>query len=187
MNESVGEPNGFWAFSLRFYAASGVQQALLQLQDEEGADATTLLYILWRGSRGYRLNEEALTLIEQRTRPWRDGIIKPLRMVRRAMKGFAAGSPVAEALRERIKEAELEAERLLHSALEAQSATVPEAREFSNGVAARSGLSAYADMNGFTMPGPVSDVLVAALLAMSAGQPLSAPRELTTTVPGSSA
>jgi uncharacterized protein (TIGR02444 family) len=171
VNGSVEGQGAFWAFSLRLYALSGVQQLLLQLQDDEDADVTTLLYILWRASCGYRLNEEALTLIEQRTRQWRDGIIKPLRMVRRAMKELATGSPAAEALRKQVKEAELEAERLLQSALEAQSASVPEAREFSNVVAARAGLSAYAAMIGFTMPDSVSAALVAALVTMSAELP----------------
>ena len=173
MNGSPEGQDAFWAFSLRFYAASGVQQVLLQLQDEKGADVTILLYILWRASCGYRLNEEALTLIEQRTRQWRDEIIKPLRMVRRAMKGLAAGSS-AEALRKPVKQAELEAERLLHSALEAQSETLPEAREVSNVVSARSGLSAYADMTGFTMPDPAPDVLMAALVTVSAEQAATA-------------
>jgi uncharacterized protein (TIGR02444 family) len=56
-----------------------VQQVLLRLQDEEGADVTMILYVLWRAWCGSRLDAETLKMIEQRTRPWREEIISPLR------------------------------------------------------------------------------------------------------------
>jgi uncharacterized protein (TIGR02444 family) len=187
VNESAESQGVFWAFSLRLYAGPGVQQVLLRLQDEEGADVTMVLYILWRASCGSRLDTEALTLIEQRTQPWRDGIIRPLRTARRAMKGLVVDSPAAEALRERVKEAELEAERLLHGALEARSAAAPGMREKSTVVAARAGLFAYAAMTAFVLPDSASDVLVAALVALSAQPPNAAVAEPATALPGSSA
>jgi uncharacterized protein (TIGR02444 family) len=187
MSERTEGRGAFWAFSLPLYARPGVQQILLQLQDGNGADVTTVLYILWRASCGSRLDAKALILIELRTQPWREEVIRPLRTVRRAMKGLIAGRPAAEALRERVKAAELEAERLLHGVLEAQSAAVPGTREKSTADAARAGLSAYAAMMGFTLPDSASDALVAAVVTMSGQPPITAVAEPVTALPGSSA
>jgi uncharacterized protein (TIGR02444 family) len=187
VSESTEGQGAFWAFSLRLYGGPGVQQVLLRLQDEKGADVTLILYILWRAWCGYRLDAESLRVIEQRTRPWRDEVIRPLRTVRRAMKGLVGGAPAPEALRERIKDAELEAERLLHGALEAQTAAAPGMREKSPVVAVRAGLSAYAAMAGFMLPDSASDVLVAALVTLSAQSPVAAVAEPVTALPGSSA
>ncbi|HEY0183343.1 MAG TPA: TIGR02444 family protein [Rhodopila sp.] len=186
--EAKGMRTGaFWAFSLRLYARPGVQQVLLRLQDQEGADVTMVLYILWCASCGHRLDAPALTLVAQRTRSWREGVIGPLRTARRAMKGLVDGSPAAEALRERVKEAELEAERLLHCALEARRAAVPAVCEDSAVAAARAGLAAYAAMVGFMLPASASDLLIAAL-PTSPDQPSDAAvAEPAMAPPGSSA
>lgn len=55
MTEWVLEPeNPFWRFSCAVYAAPGVAQACLELQDTHGADVNLLLLAAWLGAaRGW--------------------------------------------------------------------------------------------------------------------------------------
>ncbi len=60
------------------------------------------------------------------------------------MKGFSAGVPGAAELRERIKQDELEAERVQQALMQAHAADNPGVPEQSARAAARAGLTAYA-------------------------------------------
>src|SRR5260370_35545910 len=41
--------DGFWRFSLAFYARPGVAEALIALQDRAGRDVNLVLFALWLG------------------------------------------------------------------------------------------------------------------------------------------
>lgn len=116
----MSDPEGLWPFSLRVYAAPGVAEWCLTQQDGFGADVNILLWAAWRGAGGRRLAPADLDAAEAATAPWRDGVVRPLRTVRRAMRGDlgAIGADAAAELRRRVKALELEAERLQQSALE---------------------------------------------------------------------
>jgi uncharacterized protein (TIGR02444 family) len=108
----------FWRFTLAYYARPGVSEACIALQDEHGFDVNLVLFCLWVGWSGRgRLSDAALADAETAARPWRTGVVVPLRSVRRVLKGSPV--PGAEALRERVKAAELEGERLQHGILAA--------------------------------------------------------------------
>jgi uncharacterized protein (TIGR02444 family) len=92
----------FWRWSLASYPK--VERALLDLQDRFGADVNLVLFCAWIG----RLTPEALENAEGVVRPWREGVVEPLRRLRRQLKE----RPEAADLRDRVKAAELEAERL---------------------------------------------------------------------------
>ena len=111
----------FWSFSCRFYRVPGVAAACLALQDENGADVNLLLFALWAAARGRRLEESELAAAEQIARPWRENVTEKLRAARRAMKVPPAGYDAAgmEALRRKVLEDELEAERLQQEAMAA--------------------------------------------------------------------
>jgi uncharacterized protein (TIGR02444 family) len=108
-------PGAFWTWSLATYARPGVADACLELQDRLGLDVNRLLLAWWLAANGLALPETADALAAFAD-PWQRQVVGPLRSVRRALKGSAL--PGATALREAVKAAELEAERLEQHELE---------------------------------------------------------------------
>ncbi|HEX9447604.1 MAG TPA: TIGR02444 family protein [Dongiaceae bacterium] len=78
---------GFWEFSLAFYCKPQVASSLLSLQDRRDADVNMLLVVCWLATLGYQLPTSGLIEIDAAVQPWRDKVIKPLREVRRRIKG----------------------------------------------------------------------------------------------------
>jgi uncharacterized protein (TIGR02444 family) len=112
---AVWPDNPFWTFSLRLYARPGVAAACLGLQDRHGLDVNVLLYCVWLGAeRGVRVSEADAAQIAARAASWHDAIVRPLRALRVAMKTRQHGAPLtlSDALRNDIKRAELDAERI---------------------------------------------------------------------------
>lgn len=111
----MSSQNSFWDFSLAVYRIPGVAAACLRLQDEAGVDVNLLLYVCWLGTvRDRPLDEAALRDALAQTDAWRDRVVRPLREVRRWMKGRTEGLPsgAVESLRSDVKRIELAAERL---------------------------------------------------------------------------
>ena len=105
--------NPFWRFSLAVYAAPGVADECLALQDAQGIDVNVLLFAAWLGSRRVVVTEEHLAVIESTVRPWRDQVVRPLRGVRRDIKTRAdAAQEDFAALRTDVAALELRAEQL---------------------------------------------------------------------------
>lgn len=103
--------NAFWDFSCAVYSAPGVAGECLAAQDGYGADVNILLFCAWIGyARQVALTADELIQIETAVTDWRETVVKPLRAVRRTLKGRAEAAVVA--LRDRIKADELEAEKL---------------------------------------------------------------------------
>ena len=104
----------FWRFSLGFYRQPGVGAACIRLQDEAGVDVNMLLYLLWHAALERKLTRAEVAAIEQRIAPWRDQVVMPLRTIRRAIKvpPPVIAAATVEAYRTKIKNVELEAERL---------------------------------------------------------------------------
>jgi uncharacterized protein (TIGR02444 family) len=101
-------------FALRVYADPDVSEACLRLQDEHGADVNLLLFACWLTARGTAFPAEA----ETRLRDWRASVIAPLRGIRRNLKPVAATWESVAQLREKVKQAELEAEMIALAMLE---------------------------------------------------------------------
>jgi uncharacterized protein (TIGR02444 family) len=104
----------FWEFSLALYCREAVAVACLSLQDRRGADVNLILAVCWLARSGYLTSEAALNAARQATDPWSEGILKPLRLVRRRL--GAEFEEVAAADRQSLKHGllavELEAERV---------------------------------------------------------------------------
>jgi uncharacterized protein (TIGR02444 family) len=77
----------FWEFSLAFYCQPQVAVALLSLQNRRDADVNMLLAVCWLATLGYQLPTSGLIDIDQAVKPWRDKVVRPLRDVRRRVKG----------------------------------------------------------------------------------------------------
>lgn len=120
MDNDMAVPE-LWQGMLDLYSAPGIPEACVSLQDACEADVLLLLTaaILTRSER--QLTPDLAGRLMAATAEWRHEVVLPLRALRRRWRGRLA----AEALRERVKALELEAERrqvgLLQSALGAVS------------------------------------------------------------------
>ncbi|MAK83776.1 TIGR02444 family protein [Phenylobacterium sp.] len=104
-----------WSWAVSVYGRPGVAEAALALQDDHGQCVPLLLWAVFARPTQADLIGRAVSL----ARAWEAAAILPLRVARRGLKAELAGveAPAREALRARVKAAELESERLLLSAL----------------------------------------------------------------------
>jgi len=99
--------NEFWAFSLATYAAEGVAERALAVQDALGLDVNVILYGAFLASQGRLLTPFHLRGLEATITPWRQRVVQPLRFLRVALRDY----PEAGAVREEIKALELRSEQ----------------------------------------------------------------------------
>jgi uncharacterized protein (TIGR02444 family) len=99
--------NEFWTFSLASYAAEGVAESCLAVQDQLGIDVNMVLYASWLAATDRRLSEEHLARINSCVGLWREQVVVPLRTVRRHLREV----PEASLLRDGVKSLELQAEQ----------------------------------------------------------------------------
>lgn len=109
------EARAFWSFSWALYHQPGVEAACLRLQDRDGLDVNILLLCCFLGTRGILLSADDVGRIAEDTRIWRDAVIAPLRNARRAAKPLTGRD--VQAFRKRLKQLELDGERLAQSLL----------------------------------------------------------------------
>lgn len=112
--------DSLWDWSLSAYAAPGVSEACLGLQDAQGHNVPLLLWSAWVAETGRRPDAETIEAACETARVWSDVAIAPLRSVRRTLKGPIADMATVdrEIIREQVKAIELEAERRLLVTLE---------------------------------------------------------------------
>ena len=141
--------NPFWKFSVAVYAAPGVADECIVVQDRYDVDVNALMFCAWLGwSRGIGLTAKDIEAIDAVVRAWNENSVKPLRTVRR----FTKGMPEDEVrrLRARVKAIELDAERIeqgmLYAYAERQFASVDNAAA---GSIMRSNLQAFLDARGY--------------------------------------
>jgi uncharacterized protein (TIGR02444 family) len=117
----VADADSFWNFSLALYAKPGVAPALIGLQDRLELDVNMLLYCCWAGAEGRSLAPADLAAVEAVAEPWQAEVVRPLRSVRRRLKGGFGQLPPerVEAWRARLNELEIEAERIAQEAMAA--------------------------------------------------------------------
>jgi uncharacterized protein (TIGR02444 family) len=109
----------FWSFSLALYERPGVAQALIGLQDRLGLDLNVLLYCCWTGTEGRSLTPADLAEVEAAAEPWQAEVVRPLRSIRRRLKGGFGRLPPerVETWRARLGQLEIEAERIAQEAM----------------------------------------------------------------------
>lgn len=148
----MSDRTSFWNFSLAFYARPGVADLCLDLQDRFSVDVNVLLYLLWQATRRRRLDAAEIRQVVALTAEWRHRVVVPLRSVRRFLKEPTPFWPIAEvqALRERIKADELQAERLQQETIERHCADFGSSAEIP--IAARANCEAYAQLLDVRFP-----------------------------------
>lgn len=111
---------GLWDWAVAAYAAPGVAEACLSLQDAHDHNVPLLLWSAWIGQTGRRPDPEDLEAACDTARAWSASTIAPLRAVRRTLKAPIpdVDSEARLDLRKQIQAVELAAERYLLEALE---------------------------------------------------------------------
>lgn len=114
-----GRPS-IWDFARAFYAKDGVEVDCLTAQNHFGLDVTALIFALHRSHLGQGF---PASLAAGRARAMSEAVIIPLRTARLALKSLQThvAQDDVNALRQRVKAVELDAERLTLEAL----ATLP--------------------------------------------------------------
>lgn len=114
-----------WDWAVAAYAAEGVSETCLSLQDQHEQNTCLLLWAGWNAATGRRPDEETIEAACDTARAWETTTTAPLRAIRRTLKLPVPDieDTAREAVRNRIKAVELEAERHLLLALEALSPT----------------------------------------------------------------
>lgn len=113
----------FWNFSLETYDREGVAETCLALQERAGLDVNLLLFCLWAGSRGRRIEREEMETAVRAVESWQRDVVATFRKLRRRLKELSE-EPGNEArrLREQAMRRELDAEeveqRILEGALD---------------------------------------------------------------------
>ena len=109
-----------WDWAVAAYAAPGVGEACLALQDSHEQNVPVLLWSGWVAATGRKPDAETIEAACDTARAWDSVIVAPLRSVRRTLK-----APIPdidhdhrEALRQQVKALELDAERRLMLELE---------------------------------------------------------------------
>lgn len=117
-------PSDLWNFACRLYAAPGVAERCLALQ-EQGQDVCLLLCACWLEWRGVACRPLRLQALQQQAAPWQHEVIAPLRQLRQQWRPAAQTDTALHALRERLKQLELDAEHQLLQRLEQIAAAWP--------------------------------------------------------------
>lgn len=117
----LAKGNPFWDFATWAYGEPDVEKACLALQNRLGADVTMIMFCLWlaeRGTSGSRLARYMGSAIKL-SRDWQRSFVEPLRNCRTSFKDFIVNTDMggdeldtATALRDRIKQCELDMEQL---------------------------------------------------------------------------
>jgi uncharacterized protein (TIGR02444 family) len=120
---------GLWDYAVGLYSQPGVPQACLDIQEQCNVDVPLLLFGAWLGGRGMALTAADCRAIDGQIRDWRVEVIHALRRVRRRMKSGPPPAPSdgTEDLREAVKAAELDAERIELQVLETLGDDLPNA------------------------------------------------------------
>lgn len=81
------------------YDRQGVAEQCLRAQDELQVDVNMLLYASWLASIDQRLSFAHLEGLDEMVREWRQRVVRPLRELRRQLRGYAEAEPVRESVR----------------------------------------------------------------------------------------
>lgn len=171
--EARKQASPFWRFSLQIYRS--VADTCLELQDRFGVDVNVLLFLLFAAHHGRRASQQNVHDITSAVASWSTSAVIPLRSVRRFLRTppNIIDVEAADALRQHVKQVELEAERLqqegLYRFVSIEHLGTPDP---SREAAARANVEAYAAELGTAFDEPLIEALLAGFRALdSSGEP----------------
>jgi uncharacterized protein (TIGR02444 family) len=141
----------FWRFSLQFYGMPEVREACLFLQDEGGLNVNLVLWCCWQASRGRVLTASEIGDAAERIARWSGDVTQPLRSLRRQIRAGLEDNlapPARQRLYERLKAAELEAEKVEQALICRDAATGAETAGGAARDLAKANLRAYMGVAG---------------------------------------
>jgi uncharacterized protein (TIGR02444 family) len=159
--EDKEQSSPFWQFSLQVYPH--VAEPCLELQDRFGVDVNVLLFLLWAAHHRRKVSPGEVHFITSAVASWNAAVVVPLRNARRALRTppEVVDREAAGALRQRVKEVEIEAERLQQEALyrfmPIEKVGAPEPSRYT---AARCNIEIYAAKLGTVFAGSLIDALL---------------------------
>jgi uncharacterized protein (TIGR02444 family) len=164
MNDTQTATTPFWRFSLKFYGHAGVSDACIALQDGSGVDVNLLLFLFWLASERQALSADEVKKLDATIKSWRELTIIPIRDTRRKLKGAKTFVDPAkqEALRDKVKAVELEAEKLQQEALYAFTQSGQLGKPSEPPAAARGNVAAFERAMGASFPKAAVNVLTGA-------------------------
>ena len=106
--------NKLWSFALTVYQRDSVAPACLDLQEQCQIDVPLMLCAVFACLQGKDISDEDLTQLHNLASPWQNDIGQSLRRIRTQLKTGPQPAPNAmtEDLRNRVKAAELTAEKI---------------------------------------------------------------------------
>ena len=107
-------PYNLWDFAVAVYRCDGVPPACLHLQDQCAVDVPLLLAAGFAACTARRFDRAAYDTLHHRAGAWQQQIVTTLRVIRRQLKTGPRPAPTiaTESLRDKIKSAELAAEKI---------------------------------------------------------------------------
>ncbi len=115
--------SAIWDAAVRLYGRPGVRDLCLELQDVHGVDVPVLLTGAWLMARGIPVDAGRWCVLSECSRVWQRDVVGGLRGVRRCLLDAAPAMGVsaadAAALKRRVQDVELAAERAQLDALAA--------------------------------------------------------------------
>ncbi len=174
-------PHPFWDFALDVYRRPGVSEACLVLQERHHLDVNLLLFVCWVGaSGGGRLSRVEVETGRDAVAAWHDSVVRPLRGVRRVLKGGLGSAPagLSDSLRRAIQAREIDAEHIEQLML---SAAVPRQPDPQVPIAARLDDASRNALNYLAVLGASADADAQRNLAVILGAafPDAAPSDVT--------
>lgn len=161
--ETETTDEGFWDWSNGVYRLAGVADRLIALQDAHRLDVNLVLWCVWTGLTRGAAKPKAVRKALAASEDWNSQVVKPLRAARKALKSAPDEADGADALKKKVKEAELDAERIEQSLLESLA---PKETEGPAGAeAALANLQSYREAADAQCPDDVFEALLAALTA----------------------
>lgn len=124
---TVLQSASLWDWAVAAYAAPGVSEACVALQDNHEQNVPVLLWSAWIAATGRHPDAETIEAACDTARAWDSVVVAPLRAIRRTLKAPIPDIDDAprQAVRDRVKALELLAERHLLEALEALASEAP--------------------------------------------------------------
>ena len=112
--DTPSAPDHLWDFAVAVYRCDGVPPACLHLQDQCAVDVPLLLAAGFAACTARRFDRVAYNALQDLAGNWQQQIVTALRVLRRHLKTGPHPAPniVTESLRDKIKSAELVAEKI---------------------------------------------------------------------------
>ncbi len=119
---TAASPLPLWDFALAFYAQPQIAETCVHVQDLHNANVCLLIGLRWLDEQGLYLNALVLADLQRHINAWTQGVVEPLRVLRRALKESIPPfeqDDLQTQIRTLVKQAELLSEKKLLLEIEA--------------------------------------------------------------------